>query len=262
MQDGSLIRLSVFVSILALMTLWQTLAPARSTSVAPRQRWLSNFGLMVMGALLARLAVPAGLAGLAFNLQQQHWGLFNLTQWPLWLEVIVGLLILDCAIYWQHRLFHVVPFLWRFHRVHHADPHVDVSTGVRFHPLEILLSLLIKMAVVALFGIAPLTILMFEVILNATSLFNHTNVRLPGWLERPLRWLIVTQAMHRIHHSQRPVETNSNYGFNLSVWDRLFGSYTHRARLGDSGVQLGLRQYPKTENNTSLKALLLMPFRR
>jgi sterol desaturase/sphingolipid hydroxylase (fatty acid hydroxylase superfamily) len=157
-------------------------------------------------------------------------------------------------IYWQHRVFHRVPILWQFHKVHHADPHLDASTGLRFHPLEIALSLAIKIAPV-------LAILIFEVLLNATSIFNHSNIKLPVKVDRFLRIFIVTQAMHRIHHSQVVSETDSNFGFNLSIWDRLFSSYIADAKNGDDGIKLGLKEYASPQNNTNLKALLLMPFK-
>ncbi|MDP5207049.1 sterol desaturase family protein, partial [Alishewanella sp. SMS9] len=163
--------------------------------------------------------------------------------------------------YWQHRLFHRIPLLWRLHQVHHADPHIDSTSGLRFHPLEILLSYFIKLLLVFLLGVPALAVLLFEIILNASAIFNHSNIRLPAMIERPLRWFIVTQQMHRIHHSQRVVETNSNYGFNLSVWDRLFGSYCEKARKSDAQLDIGLVQYLKPEQNTGLAFLLSLPFR-
>jgi sterol desaturase/sphingolipid hydroxylase (fatty acid hydroxylase superfamily) len=170
--------------------------------------------------------------------------------------------MLDCLIYWQHRVFHLVPLLWRLHRVHHADPHLDASTGLRFHPIEIALSLLVKTAGILLLGVPVEAVLLFEIILNASSIFNHSNIKLPDWLEWPLRKLIVTQAMHRIHHSQVVKETNSNFGFNLSVWDRLFGSYRQQAKAGDDGLILGLKEYSSEASNTGIGTVLMMPFRK
>jgi sterol desaturase/sphingolipid hydroxylase (fatty acid hydroxylase superfamily) len=200
--------------------------------------------------------ILTGLAALAIYAQN------NNISMTLWLSVPVSVLLLDCLIYWQHRLFHRVPMFLRIHKVHHADPHLDASTGLRFHPIEIALSLIVKIAAVLLLGAPILVILIFEALLNATSIFNHANIKLPVKLDKLLKTLIVTQAMHRIHHSQVVRETNNNFGFNLSIWDKVFGSYTEEAKNGDDGIKLGLKEYSSPQTNTSLIALLLMPFRR
>ncbi len=255
------LRLALFIGVLLTMLCWETIKPNRQSPVAKAKRWLSNLALVVLATGLIRLVFPAGLAATAIWAEQHQVGVFN--QWPIALfwSVLGSVLLLDCLIYWQHRLFHRLPWLWRLHQVHHADPHVDSSTGLRFHPFEILLSLLIKVGAVLVLGAPVLAILIFEIVLNARSLFNHTNVKLPQYIEVPLRKLIVTQAMHRIHHSQDVRETDSNFSFNLSIWDRVFGTYTAAAKLGDDGLKLGLKKYDSEQTNTRLGALLTMPFR-
>ncbi|MBU3005886.1 sterol desaturase family protein [Paraglaciecola arctica] len=260
MINETWIRLGVFISVLAIMMLWEYLKPNRHSPVGAGKRWLSNFTLVVLGAMVARLMIPAGLAAIAIYAQNNQIGLWNNLTLSLWVTVPITVMLLDCLIYWQHRLFHRVPILWKIHRVHHADPHLDASTGLRFHPIEIALSLVVKIAAVLFLGAPLVAILVFEVLLNASSIFNHSNIKLPSKLDKCLRTLIVTQAMHRIHHSYIVNETDSNFGFNLSIWDRLFGSYIDQAKNGDDGIQLGLKEYSTEQVNTPLKALLLMPF--
>lgn len=255
------IRLGAFIGVLVIMLCWESYRPNRQSPVSKPLRWSSNLLLVVLGSLTARLMIPTGLAAVAIWAQLHNIGLWNLVDLSLWWSIPLTVVLLDCLIYWQHRLFHRVPWLWRLHRVHHADPHLDVSTGLRFHPLEIALSIVIKIVAVLVLGAPVLAILIFEVLLNATSMFNHTNIKLPNRIEKPLRKLIVTQAMHRIHHSQVVKETDSNFGFNLSIWDRVFGSYTEDAANGDDKIQLGLKEYKGAANNTNLLTLLLMPFR-
>tara|TARA_R110000868_G_scaffold185109_7_gene426936 strand:- start:945 stop:1742 length:798 start_codon:yes stop_codon:yes gene_type:complete len=262
MINDTWIRLGVFITVLAVMMLWEYLKPYRLSPVSTGKRWLSNFSMILLGALVARLMIPTGLAAIAIYAQNNHLGMWNQIPMSLWLSMPISVLVFDCLIYWQHRLFHRVPLFWRIHRVHHADPHLDASTGLRFHPLEIALSLLLKIAAVLLLGAPVLAILVFEVLLNATSIFNHSNIKLPVKLDKLLKTVIVTQSMHRIHHSQVVSETDSNFGFNLSIWDRLFGSYIEEAANGDEGIKLGLKEYSSPKTNTSLKALLLMPFRQ
>lgn len=255
-------RLGCFLGVLVLMLAWEQWRPKRRPILPARRRWPANLGIVVINTVALRLLIPAGAIGAALWAQANQVGLLSQLNIPLWLGGLLGFLILDCAIYWQHRLFHRVPLLWRIHRMHHADTDFDTTTGLRFHPIEIVLSMLIKMAVVVAFGITPLTILIFEIILNATSLFNHGNVALPRRLEGPIRALIVTQEMHRIHHSQIPYETNSNFSFNLSLWDRIFGSYTAQPQRGSDAIQIGLREYPAEPASTKLSYLLAIPFRQ
>ncbi len=261
------LRFGIFTIVLSIMMIWEACRPNRISPVPKKRRWTSNFVLVICGALVAKLLLPAGLAAIAFYAQHNNLGLLNTAainnlQLPFWLIIVLSVMLLDLIIYWQHRLFHKVPLLWTLHQVHHADPHLDASTGLRFHPLEIAVSLIIKVLAVLTFGVPAEAILIFEIILNATSIFNHANISLNNEVEKRLRAIIVTQAMHRIHHSQNPSETDSNFSFNLSVWDRLFASYTKNAEGGDSAIQLGLKEYPSEQSNTNLKAILLMPFKR
>ncbi|WP_289029006.1 sterol desaturase family protein [uncultured Paraglaciecola sp.] len=255
------IRLGVFIGVLALMMCWEALTPNRKSPVSKLARWTTNFGLIFLGSLVVRLLIPAGLGAVALWAQQHNIGLWNQFSVSLWWSIPITVVLFDCLIYWQHRLFHRVPLLWRLHRVHHADPHIDVSTGLRFHPIEIGLSIAIKLVAVVLLGAPLMAILIFEVLLNATAMFSHANIALPKNIEQLLRKVIVTQTMHRIHHSQIVSETDSNFGFNLSIWDRLFASYTQAAKNGDTGINIGLKEYPTQKSNSNLVHLLLMPFK-
>ena len=214
-SSESLVRLGCFGGVLLLMALWELLAPRRQPTVGRPARWASNLGLVVLDTLAVRFLIPLGAMGAAVLAQQHGWGLFNNLNLPEWIAAVLCVVALDLAIYLQHVMFHAVPLLWRLHMVHHADLDFDATTGVRFHVLKILLSMLIKMAAVLLLGASAVAVLAFEVLLNATSMFNHGNVRLPAWLDRILRLFVVTPEMHRVHHSVRVHETNSNFGFNL-----------------------------------------------
>ncbi len=222
-------------------------------------RWLSNLGLIALDTLAVRLLLPLTAVALAALAQEHGWGLFHVLGLPDWLAVLLAVVALDFAIYLQHVLFHAVPLLWRLHMVHHADLDFDVTTGLRFHTMEILLSMGIKLAVVALLGAPALGVLIFEVLLNATSMFNHGNVRLPGWLDRLLRLAVVTPEMHRVHHSVHPRETNSNFGFNLPWWDHLFGTYRAQPADGHEHMTIGLSQF-RDERVDRLPWMLLLPF--
>ncbi len=255
------IRLGAFLLVLAGMLAWERLAPRRAPTVSRALRWLNNAGIVALDTLLVRLLFPAGAVALGLFVEANGWGLLQWLGWPLWLTLPLGVVFLDLAIWAQHVLFHAVPALWRLHRMHHADLDFDVTTGLRFHPLEILLSMLIKAGVVAMLGIPALAVLVFEVLLNATSMFTHGNVRLPPRLERPLRWVLVTPEMHRVHHSWHPEETNSNYGFNLSCWDRLLGTYRAAPRDGHETMTIGLHEF-RDPRWLRLDRMLLQPFRR
>ncbi|MGH8456215.1 MAG: sterol desaturase family protein [Stenotrophobium sp.] len=259
LNDGGVqLRMAVFFALLALMLLLERLAPRRHSPALSRLRWPANFGLLLTGVLLLRL-LPLAAIGAALLARQHGWGLFNLIALPPWLTVVACWLLLDLAIYWQHRATHVVPLLWRLHRVHHSDIEFDVTTAVRFHPVEIWLSMLWKIGVVLALGAPPLAVLLFETALNGLALFNHANFRLPG--DRWLRALLVTPDMHRVHHAQYRAEIDSNYGNVLSVWDRLFRSYTAQPRDGHETMQIGLGEW-RGENEQKIAALLLQPFRR
>jgi sterol desaturase/sphingolipid hydroxylase (fatty acid hydroxylase superfamily) len=253
------IRLGAFVAVFASMALWEVMAPRRRQSIGRLQRWPGNLGVVLLDTLIVRLAFPTAAVGVALVAESLGWGLLPVLGAPLWFDVIVAVVLLDLAIYLQHVLFHAVPVLWRLHRMHHADLEVDVTTGTRFHPIEILLSLAIKLGVVAALGAPALAVLIFEVLLNATSMFSHGNVRLPQRLDRLLRWLVVTPDMHRTHHSIVPRETNSNFGFNLPWWDRLFGTYRAEPQAGHDAMTIGIEQF-RDPRNLRLDRMLLQPF--
>jgi len=242
------------------MAAWELLAPRRHQAAERPLRWSSNLGIVVLDTVLVRILVPATGVGIAFLAEARGWGLFHAFAAPAWLAVIVSVIALDLAIYLQHVLFHAVPALWRLHRMHHADLAFDVTTGVRFHPIEILLSMLIKLAVVAALGAPALAVVLFEVVLNATSMFNHGNVRVPERLDRMLRWIVVTPDMHRVHHSVEAHETNSNFGFNLPWWDRMFGTYRSQPAAGHDAMRIGIEQF-RDRSELRLDRMLLQPFR-
>ncbi|MCP4381508.1 MAG: sterol desaturase family protein, partial [Hyphomicrobiales bacterium] len=232
LANEPLIRIAFFLGILILMALWEVAAPRRRREIPRLLRWSNNLGVVVVDTILIRLTFPVVAVGLAFAAQERGWGLFNVMEVPNWAAFVLSLLALDLAIYLQHVMFHAVPALWRLHRMHHADLEFDVTTGLRFHPVEILLSMAIKLFVVAALGPPAVAVLVFEVVLNGTAMFNHSNVRMWLGLDRILRWILVTPDMHRVHHSIHPDETNSNFGFNLPWWDRMFGTYRAQPRDG------------------------------
>ena len=254
------IRLSFFLGVLAIMALWEVLAPKRALTVSKLLRWSNNLGLVFFNTILLRLIFPAAAVGMAAFASEQGWGLFNYFQLPMAVAIILSVVIMDLIIYLQHVMVHAVPALWRLHRVHHADLDYDLTTGARFHPLEILLSMLIKFATIIVIGAPAVAVIIFEVVLNAMAMFNHGNVGLPGWLDKPLRWFIVTPDMHRVHHSIEDDETNSNFGFNLSWWDRLLGTYRDQPRAGHVGMTIGIRNFRTTKQSSWITGLLIMPF--
>ncbi|SDG42366.1 Sterol desaturase/sphingolipid hydroxylase, fatty acid hydroxylase superfamily [Limimonas halophila] len=254
------IRLGVFLGILVAMAAWEVAAPRRRREIPRLVRWTNNFGVVVVDTILVRLTFPLVAVTLAVFAGEHSWGLFNAVDVPYWLAFVVAVLALDLAIYLQHVMFHAVPALWRLHRMHHADLEFDVSTGLRFHPVEILLSMGLKLAVVAALGPPATAVLVFEVLLNATSMFNHANIRLPTGVDRILRLLVVTPDMHRVHHSIHPSETNSNFGFNLPWWDRLLGTYRAQPRDGHEGMTIGIEQF-RTRGDLWLPRMLMQPVR-
>jgi len=260
LANEPVIRLGAFLAILALMIFWEALAPCRERRLSRWIRWPNNFAIVAVNTLVLRLLLPTAAVGLALIAESRSWGLFNALPVPAWLAVLASVILLDLAIYLQHVMFHAVPALWRLHRMHHADLDFDVTTGARFHPIEILLSMVIKLAVVAALGPPAVAVLIFEVLLNATAMFNHGNVSLPPALDRPLRWIIVTPDMHRVHHSIHPDETNSNFGFNLPWWDRLCGTYRQAPRGGHQAMQIGIDRF-QSARDTRLDQLLVQPFR-
>jgi sterol desaturase/sphingolipid hydroxylase (fatty acid hydroxylase superfamily) len=240
MVSQDLIRVGSYLFVLAVMATWELVAPRRPLTVSKLCRWGGNLTIVILNTAIARLFFMGGAVVVAAMAQERQWGLFNVLEGPSWLEMGLAIVALDFIIYWQHQVFHAVPILWRFHMMHHSDLDLDVSSGVRFHPVEIVISTMVKVVSVLALGAAPLAVVLFEIVLNGTSLFNHSNVRMPVGLDRALRWVVVTPDMHRIHHSTDPRETNSNYGFNVPWWDRLFGTYRVEPALGQLGMKIGL----------------------
>jgi sterol desaturase/sphingolipid hydroxylase (fatty acid hydroxylase superfamily) len=254
------IRMAAFFGILIGMAIWELAAPRRRTEIPRLVRWSNNLGLVVLDALLVRFTFPVVAVGLAVIAHKSGWGLLNQFSIPVWVATVLAVLALDFAIYMQHVLFHAVPLLWRLHRVHHADLEFDVTTGVRFHPFEILISMAIKLLLILALGPSAIAVLIFEILLNGTSLFNHSNVHLPLWLDAALRLAMVTPDMHRVHHSILPSETNSNFGFNLPWWDRILGTYLAQPRAGHIGMTVGIEQF-RTQRDLWLDRLMFQPFR-
>lgn len=254
------IRLGAFFGIFSVMALWELLAPRRVLTQSKSARWMNNIALVILNTVIVRIVFPTAAIGVAAYATEQQWGLFNQVNSPAWLAVIISVVLLDGLIYMQHVMFHAVPAFWRLHRVHHADMDFDVTTGARFHPIEIVLSMLIKFAAILLLGPPLAAVVIFEVLLNATSMFNHSNVRLPLGLDRLLRVFIVTPDMHRVHHSHYAHETNSNFGFSLSLWDRLFGTYRAQPDDGHENMVIGIDTFRDSKKCIPLYRLLLMPF--
>jgi len=254
------IRLAAFGSVFVVMAAWELIGPRRKQAIGRGWRWPNNLGVVVVDTLLVRILFPTTAVALALFAEARGFGLFNVVGLPACIGVVVTVVILDLAIYLQHVLFHAVPALWRLHRMHHADLEFDVTTGLRFHPIEIVLSMLIKFTVVIALGASPVGVLIFEVLLNATSMFNHGNVRIPPGFDRILRWLVVTPDMHRVHHSILARETNSNFGFNLPWWDRLFGTYRAQPAAGHDAMTIGIEQF-RDPRELGLDRMLLQPFR-
>lgn len=255
------IRLGFFFGVFAVMALWEAVLPRRPRLVTRWVRWSNNLAIVGLNNLLLRVVLPTTAVGLAMAGTEKGWGLLNNLDPPKWVAVVLSVIALDLAIYLQHVMFHAVPALWRMHRMHHADLDFDVSTGTRFHPLEIILSMGIKFTVIVALGASALSVLIFEVLLNATSMFNHSNVRMPEHVDRILRRLVVTPDMHRVHHSILPRETNSNFGFNVPWWDRLFGTYRDQPAQGQQGMTIGIGQF-RTARDLWLDRLLLQPLRK
>jgi sterol desaturase/sphingolipid hydroxylase (fatty acid hydroxylase superfamily) len=254
------VRIAGAAAIFAALALWEWWAPRRKLVAGRRPRWPGNLGILAIDVAAVRLLVPTAAVGFALIAAEQGWGLFRLLGLPYWAAVAAGVIALDLLIYAQHVVFHHVPWLWRVHRMHHADLDIDVTTGVRFHPIEILLSLAIKIVGVVALGVPALGVVIFEVLLNATSMFNHSNVALPPRIEPIARWLVVTPQMHQVHHSIERAETDSNFGFNLPWWDRLFGTYRAQPKAGEAGIVIGLPIF-RDLAELHIARLLTQPFR-
>jgi len=263
-QGDGVWRLGVFIAVFAVMAAIELLRPKRNLSVSKGRRWLTNLGIAAVDTLMLRLmtlvAVPIAAVAAAFYAEEHGLGLLNNVPWPGWIKLVVALLVLDFAIWFQHLVSHKVPIFWRLHQVHHADRDIDVTTAVRFHPVEIALSMLWKIVVVVPLGASPFAVFLFEVILNACATFNHANIALPAWLDRFVRIFIVTPDMHRVHHSVLTTEHDRNYGFNLSLWDRLFRTYLAEPSAGQQGMTIGLNPY-QSEAPTRFGWSLWLPFR-
>jgi len=256
------VRLGCFGGVLLIMALWELLAPRRRLAVRKGPRWASNLGLAVLNTIAARLLMPITAVAAAMFAESRGWGLLQQVDWPMWLKGALSVLALDLAIYLQHVMFHAVPIFWRLHMVHHADLDFDVTTGLRFHTLEILLSAAIKLAVVVVIGPPAIAVVIFEVLLNATSMFNHSNVRMPDRLDRLLRWLVVTPDMHRVHHSVIRRETNSNFGFNFPWWDVLLGTYHDQPAEGHEAMTVGISHLRDERQVDRLLRMLAIPFQK
>ena len=255
------IRAGAFCGVLILMVVWEVFAPRRASTISKVVRWGNNLGLVVFNSILLRFIFPTAAVGVAIFVSEHNWGLLNFLHLPPLISVAISIVVLDFVIYFQHVLMHAIPALWRLHRVHHADLDYDFTTGVRFHPLEIIVSMLIKFVAILILGPPVAAVVIFEVILNASSMFNHGNIKLPAALDRILRLLIVTPDMHRVHHSVEKDESNRNFGFNLSLWDHLFDTYRQQPRAGHERMVVGIQNYRELRDVTSFKGLLLLPFR-
>ena len=254
------VRMGFFFGMLILIGLWEILAPKRALTVSKTVRWMNNLGLVFFNSFILRVLFPVVAAGLATIATYNGWGLFNYFAVPFWLAVIASIIIMDFVIYIQHVMVHAIPVLWRLHRVHHADLDFDVTTGSRFHTLEIILSMLIKFATILLLGPPIVAVIIFEVILNATAMFNHGNISLPKIIDKYLRLFVVTPDMHRVHHSVEDDEANSNFGFSLPWWDRLFGTYRDQPRAGHEGMTIGIHKYRDVKQVSWLPGMLALPF--
>lgn len=260
LQNETSIRLGFFFGVFAIMGLWEVLAPRRALTVSKAVRWVNNLGLVFLNSAILRLIFPMAAVGVAAFAAEQGWGLLNYFQLPFAFSVLLAIVALDFIIYLQHVLVHAVPALWRLHRVHHADLDYDVTTGARFHTLEIILSMLIKFATILVLGPPVVAVIIFEVVLNAMAMFNHSNVSLPSRLDRIVRLFVVTPDMHRVHHSVEDNEANSNFGFNLSIWDRLFGTYIAQPREGHENMTIGIHGYRDPQQVNQLPGMLTLPF--
>lgn len=262
LPNESWLRLGSFIAVFVVMAIWELIRPRRRLLLDRWQRWRHNLSLLAINTVILRILFPTAAIGFAVSAQALPFGLFNWLELPYWIEVPLAVVLLDLAIYAQHVAMHHLPLLWRLHRVHHADLDIDLTTGARFHTIEILLSMLIKWGVILLLGPAILAVLIFEILLNDMAVFNHSNVSLPKSLDRVIRYFLVTPDMHRVHHSIEPSETDSNFGFNLSWWDRLFGTYRDQPQQGHDDMTIGIRELRDPNQVDRLPGMLILPFSR
>ncbi|PKO65851.1 MAG: fatty acid hydroxylase [Betaproteobacteria bacterium HGW-Betaproteobacteria-16] len=261
LANEPLIRMGFFFGVFALVALWELASPRRVLKLSRKQRWTANLGIVLLNTVIVRLLFPAAAVGMAALTAEKGWGLLNNFDVPFWLAVPLAVVAMDFVIWVQHVMVHAVPALWRLHRVHHADLDYDLTTGARFHPIEIVLSMGIKFATITLLGAPVLAVVIFEVLLSACAMFNHGNIRLPAALDRVLRWFLVTPDMHRVHHSVEDDESNSNFGFNLTWWDRLFGTYREQPRAGQLGMTIGIHGHTDPHEVARLPGMLVLPFK-
>jgi sterol desaturase/sphingolipid hydroxylase (fatty acid hydroxylase superfamily) len=259
MENEALVRLVFFLGVFIIVAIWEVKSPRRTLNTSKKVRWISNLGIIVINTLLVRVVFSVMAINIAFTAQENGWGLFHNLAVPGWFAVIGSIILLDMIIYLQHVMFHAVPVLWRLHMMHHADLDYDVTTGLRFHPIEMVISMIIKMASVAALGAPVLAVLIFEILLNALAMFNHGNIRMPAHIDRVLRLFVVTPDMHRVHHSVTIRETNSNFGFNIPWWDRLMGTYRDQPAAGHEGMTIGLSQF-RDAGRLTLLWMLALPF--
>jgi len=258
-ENEAAIRMGFFAGIFLAVALVELIVPRRVLNTSKKTRWFGNIGIVFINTFILRLLAPAGAVGVSIWIGHQGWGMFNVIKWPFWLEVVLTVIVLDFVIYLQHVMFHAVPVLWRLHMMHHADMDYDLTTGTRFHPIEIIISLGIKASAITILGAPPVGVIIFEILLNGTAMFNHGNFFIPLKIDRVLRLLVVTPDMHRVHHSVFPFETNSNFGFNLPWWDRLCGTYRSQPRKGHEDMTIGLNQF-RDPSRLTLPWLLALPF--
>ncbi len=261
LQHEQVIRLGFFFGVFALVALWELASPQRVLQLTRRQRWTANMGLVFLNTVILRVVFPVAAVGVAALSAERGWGVLNLVSVPYWLAVLLAVVAMDFVIWLQHVMVHAIPALWRLHRVHHADLDYDLTTGARFHPLEIMLSMGIKFATIVLLGAPALAVVVFEVLLSACAMFNHGNIRLSPTVDRVLRWFLVTPDMHRVHHSVEDDESNSNFGFNLTWWDRLFGTYAEQPRAGQQGMTIGIHGHTDPQEVDRLPGMLALPFK-
>ena len=261
LEHEGFIRMASFIGVFTLMAILELQLPRKKKTVSKRKRWLTNIGLIITDSVMIRILLPTAAVGVASYAEHNNWGILSLSSAPAWFEIILAIILLDALIYAQHVASHKIPFLWRFHKVHHVDRDLDVTSGFRFHPVEILLSMLFKFICIITLGVPAIAVMLFEVLLNASAMFNHSNVRIPSPLDITLRKVVVTPDMHRVHHSVIQTETDSNYGFFLSIWDKLFKTYRAQPKLGHDNMLLGLTEH-QTEQPSSLLWCLLLPFHK
>ncbi len=260
-KNESIVRASIFFGVLIIMGIWEVAAPRRKPTLSKTYRWVNNLGLTFFNGFIMKVIFPIASTGVAITAYQNGWGVLRYFEVPSVLSVILFIVVMDMIIYFQHIMMHAVPLFWRLHRVHHADLNYDTTTGARFHTIEIILSMFIKFIAIVLLGPSVLAVILFEITLNATAMFNHGNVKLPKTLDKILRWLIVTPDMHRVHHSVEKDETNSNFGFNLSIWDRIFGTYRQNVRAGQLNMTIGLKNIRKPKDTNMILGMFLIPFK-